>query len=208
MRNFGKPECPSGRLTAETVKHHFANTRQITLEVTDACNLRCMYCGVGNMYDTHDRRENRSLDFKLAIVIYLCRLVKMQNLLYTEKRESTKFKFSIETIKKHLSEKEFNFNDCGFSWGNTSNEIALFVSISCTHCGNAVRLLKKTMEIYPDFTYRLIFINETETQSIVHHFIKLWKTIQKNEFFKMLDRWYNIPDKTYEVGCKKCYNSL
>ena len=67
MKTIKKPICPTGRLHAETVKHHLANTRQITLEVTDACNLRCMYCGVGDMYTTHDQRENRFLEFKKAI---------------------------------------------------------------------------------------------------------------------------------------------
>lgn len=69
MKTIKKPQCPSAELTAETVKHQLANTRQITFEVTDSCNLRCMYCGLGDMYDTHDQRENRFLDFKKAITL-------------------------------------------------------------------------------------------------------------------------------------------
>jgi uncharacterized protein len=49
--------------TAEDVQTSLANTPQITLELTDACNLKCEYCGYGKFYGNHDRRENNTLKF-------------------------------------------------------------------------------------------------------------------------------------------------
>lgn len=53
-------------LKPQDVKYSLANTPQLTFEVTDACNLNCMYCGYGDMYDDHDRRENKKLSIKKA----------------------------------------------------------------------------------------------------------------------------------------------
>lgn len=40
------------------------NTEQILLEVTESCNLRCQYCGYGDLYWDHDKRTNTTLDEK------------------------------------------------------------------------------------------------------------------------------------------------
>lgn len=34
--------------------------KQLTFEVTDACNLKCKYCGYGDFYETHGKRESNS----------------------------------------------------------------------------------------------------------------------------------------------------
>lgn len=44
------------------IRKRLANTPQITFEVTDACNLNCVYCGYGKLYGNHDDRENKKLD--------------------------------------------------------------------------------------------------------------------------------------------------
>jgi uncharacterized protein len=51
---------------ARGVEYHLANTNQIVFEVTDACNLRCRYCGYGDLYGGHDKRENKTLDTDMA----------------------------------------------------------------------------------------------------------------------------------------------
>ncbi|MDR1884014.1 MAG: radical SAM peptide maturase [Prevotella sp.] len=48
-------------ITGEDVMSSLVNTRQITFEVTDACNLKCEYCGYGKFYSDYDKRENRFL---------------------------------------------------------------------------------------------------------------------------------------------------
>lgn len=54
------------RYTAESVKYHLANTQQIVFEVTEGCDLKCKYCGYGDLYNDYDKRENKSLNLKLA----------------------------------------------------------------------------------------------------------------------------------------------
>ncbi len=42
------------------IKNSLANTPQITFEVTDLCNLDCVYCGYGKLYSDHDERTNKN----------------------------------------------------------------------------------------------------------------------------------------------------
>jgi uncharacterized protein len=48
---------------------HFAlaNMHQLVFEVTDACNLKCKYCGYGEFYDDYDNREDKMLPVEKAI---------------------------------------------------------------------------------------------------------------------------------------------
>lgn len=62
-------ESLSGYIQAKDVKFHLANTPQITFEVTDACNLKCTYCGYGQFYSDYDSRENKRLPVNKAIVL-------------------------------------------------------------------------------------------------------------------------------------------
>lgn len=55
-----------GELTAEMVEDGVANLGQLVFEVTDACNLRCKYCGYGELYGDFDERKKKMLDFDLA----------------------------------------------------------------------------------------------------------------------------------------------
>jgi uncharacterized protein len=56
----------SGRLTADQIRSSLANSRQVTFEVTDNCNLECEYCTYGKFYDDYDRREKKKLDPAVA----------------------------------------------------------------------------------------------------------------------------------------------
>ncbi len=51
------------------VRKSLANTPQITFEITEVCNLDCVYCGYGNLYGNRDERENKQLDIEKAIRI-------------------------------------------------------------------------------------------------------------------------------------------
>lgn len=53
-------------LTPAQIYYSLANLRQITFEVTDACNLKCKYCGYGEFYDDYDRRSNKMMPFTMA----------------------------------------------------------------------------------------------------------------------------------------------
>jgi uncharacterized protein len=53
-------------ITAADIEFQLANLKQITFEVTDACNLNCVYCGYGEFYGNYDKRENKKLSVDKA----------------------------------------------------------------------------------------------------------------------------------------------
>ena len=53
-------------LDPDRIHSALANTKQVIFEVTDACNLRCAYCGYGKFYKDYDKRENKKLDLRVA----------------------------------------------------------------------------------------------------------------------------------------------
>ena len=67
-------------LLPDNIRYHLANLRQITFEVTDACNLKCKYCSYGEFYYDYDNRENRNLPIEKAFAIldYLAKLWKSE----------------------------------------------------------------------------------------------------------------------------------
>ncbi len=66
------------RITSEEIRSSLINLRQITFEVTDACNLKCKYCGYGEFYEGYDHRESKYMSFEQAksIIDYLANLWK------------------------------------------------------------------------------------------------------------------------------------
>lgn len=54
-------------ISAENIRYQLANLRQLTFEVTDACNLKCRYCAYGEFYNDYDHRENKNLSLPAAI---------------------------------------------------------------------------------------------------------------------------------------------
>jgi uncharacterized protein len=60
-------------LNSENIKYTLANLSQLVFEVTDACNLKCKYCGYGEFYHYYDKREGKMLstDKATRIIDYL-----------------------------------------------------------------------------------------------------------------------------------------
>lgn len=65
-------------ITADHIKYNLIHLRQLIFEVTDACNLRCKYCGYADLYEGYDKRENLKFPFIRAkrIIDYLHTLWK------------------------------------------------------------------------------------------------------------------------------------
>ncbi|MFC2155445.1 radical SAM protein, partial [Acidobacteriota bacterium] len=66
---FKKPDIKqkiSGRLTVGDVEPRLANLDHVVFETTDACNLKCEYCGYGKFYANYDKRKNKNLDIATA----------------------------------------------------------------------------------------------------------------------------------------------
>ncbi len=51
----------------EQIKRWLINSRHVSFEVTEACNLKCKYCGFGEFYSEQDNRTMAKLDSGLAI---------------------------------------------------------------------------------------------------------------------------------------------
>ena len=64
------------RVTGDTILYNLLNLKQVTFEVTDDCNLKCKYCGFGEMYTGYDIREAKYLSFNSIkpLIDYLCEL--------------------------------------------------------------------------------------------------------------------------------------
>lgn len=44
-----KPRVLEGEITSGIIARQLSNLNHLTLEVTDACNLNCEYCGYGSL---------------------------------------------------------------------------------------------------------------------------------------------------------------
>lgn len=53
-------------ISERVVGYNIKNLRNLVFEVTDACNLRCKYCGFSEFYDGYDERKDSFMPFDLA----------------------------------------------------------------------------------------------------------------------------------------------
>ena len=56
-------------ITSKDVKRSLSNSPQLTFEITDACNLKCEYCGYGKSYSDNDERKSTRLSPQRAKVL-------------------------------------------------------------------------------------------------------------------------------------------
>ena len=49
------------QITSSQIRNQLSNLQQLTLEVTDSCNLNCRYCGYGSYYSGYEERRNTFL---------------------------------------------------------------------------------------------------------------------------------------------------
>lgn len=52
------------KITSKIIEKAFYNAKHIVFEVTDACNLRCKYCGYGEFYGRHVDRYDKFMSFE------------------------------------------------------------------------------------------------------------------------------------------------
>ena len=65
---FNKAKHPHfERLKEANVMESIIQTTQIVFEVTDVCNLKCEYCGYGDLYQVTDKRNHNKIDVDNAI---------------------------------------------------------------------------------------------------------------------------------------------
>jgi uncharacterized protein len=54
------------RIRPEDAEASIASTDQLLFETTDRCNMKCVYCGYGQLYENYDPRDGKDMDFTLA----------------------------------------------------------------------------------------------------------------------------------------------
>ena len=60
-------------INAKDIEYNLIHLSNLVFEVTDACNLRCKYCGYADLYEGYDERENLNFPFIRAkrVIDYL-----------------------------------------------------------------------------------------------------------------------------------------
>jgi len=62
----GKPNISFDGIKGYHIEKQIANINQIVFEVTDSCNLKCSYCGYGDIYGNHDQRSESDFPLESA----------------------------------------------------------------------------------------------------------------------------------------------
>ena len=73
------------QIDEKIIRNNLINLKQIVFEVTEKCNLHCRYCGLSDLYQGNDIRQNRNLSFeKVQLMIeYLQRIWRDHTVLDT-----------------------------------------------------------------------------------------------------------------------------
>lgn len=67
FESYNMSEKISRKISELDIKTAIANVSHIIIELTDACNLNCLYCGYGKYYQRDfDKRENKFLNTDIA----------------------------------------------------------------------------------------------------------------------------------------------
>jgi len=64
---YFQKRCNYNNINKYLLKSLFANCDNIVFEVTEKCNLNCLYCGYGENYDWYEKRNNSDLSLNKAI---------------------------------------------------------------------------------------------------------------------------------------------
>ena len=59
-------QCQFVPLSPLQVERQLSNVKQVTFEITDACNLNCQYCGYGDIYNDYDKRNETYMNSQVA----------------------------------------------------------------------------------------------------------------------------------------------
>lgn len=120
-------------LNKETVFNNVINLSQLTFEVTDACNLKCKYCGYGDLYGDYDERENKKMPIEVAMKLleYLYQHWSLPSSSSHKKKTYISFYggeplLNMEFIKKIVTRiEQWNLSQCDFIFTMTTNAVLI-----------------------------------------------------------------------------------
>lgn len=120
-------------ITADDVRYQLANLRQLTFEVTDACNLSCKYCAYGEFYNDYDKRDSSKMSLSAAkkLIDYLA--VQWNSAFNMSAKRNVYISFYggepllnmpfIESIVEYIGKLNCRFRD--FTFSMTTNALLL-----------------------------------------------------------------------------------
>ena len=120
-------------ITSEDIERSLSNSPQLTFEITDACNLKCEYCGYGKSYSDYDERKSTRLSPQRAkaLLDYLSSLWKSElNVSYNQNVYISFYGgeplMNVPFIKEIISYvEEFDYPSRSFTFNMTTNGILL-----------------------------------------------------------------------------------
>ena len=143
----------------------------------------------------------------LTAINFICKTIDLKQRLFSEQREVATIKYNSLTINAHFSEAIQPFINTGLIWRNpeSTHEIGLYVSITCSLCKETIKELIRVAILYPHFSYRLIFAVNTDNQEdqtiniVVRYLINLSKNMSRNDFFDLLNLWYGTLNEDFKA---------
>lgn len=162
------------KINPEDIKKQLANIEQVVFEVTDNCNLKCYYCGYGQLYNFYDKRDCVDLKKEKAFLLidYLADLWRSSYYTSFDKEVYMSFYGGeplmnvplIQEIIDYLEEKKLSH--VKFVYSMTTNAIYLkkyidflvkydfhlLVSLDGDRSNNSYRLFKNKQESF-DIVY-------------------------------------------------------
>jgi uncharacterized protein len=221
------------RFTGDYIRNLLCNNKNVTFEVTDSCNLRCYYCGYGDIYNNYDKRNNKSLELKKAKMLlnYLKAFWNSDNNT-SFNREITiyfyggepllQFNF-IKEIVKFVKDIKLKYNY--FSFGITTNGILLdkyidflvdnnfytLISLDGDKKNNKYRLFSDGSDSY-DKVYENIKMVKKKYPKYFHKNVNFNAVLHKLNTYGNIYRYYkkNFNKKPYiseldPVGIKRSH---
>ena len=167
-------------INSSTLKTYLANVEQLTFEVTDSCNLKCKYCGFGDMYNFNEKRDNAKLSFeKIQNIINFVMPLWNSTLNFSANKE-IRISFyggepllNIDVIKKSIEYlSKLKLQHGYFTYSMTTNgtllkkhikyliekDIHLLVSLDGNEINNSFRIFKNNRNSFSLIIDNLTFI--------------------------------------------------
>ena len=133
----------------DKIKMNLANLRQLLIEVTDACNLQCKYCGYGDLYANYDKRIAKRQKFENVklLIDHLSNLWKSEYNTSYNKEITIGFYGGEPLLNMHLIKEVITYLESFQNFG---------VSFSYNMTTNCM-LLDKYMDYLVEKNFRLLF---------------------------------------------------
>ena len=169
--DISREQSLGGKLTPEDVRELLANISQVTLETTEKCCFKCLYCGYGEFYLPRDARSEKSLEFSSVEKIFTYLLEYWNSPLNRSVGKNIYISFYggepllnfklIEDVVNYMKNLDLRHNRLTFSMTTNGvllekhidflveNEFNLLISLDGDETGNDYRVFKDGNPAFP-----------------------------------------------------------